>query len=157
MPKRKAKPVRLALPVTTPFHLPFSVQSFTMGTTWNQQVFSVYVPSNIFMQLTSIKIICGCGPGIRPTTGGKLDFLRGDKSFLHVAGPALKTNTTLYFCWCDINTIPGRDTYSKAYAYQIPSNIYLYPEDQIYFDFPSFLPGDVFGPVTIHGKTWEVH
>jgi hypothetical protein len=42
-------------------------------------------------------------------------------------------------------------------CYQLPKQLYLYPNDQLEFVIPTLLPTDTVHPITIHGQFWEVH
>jgi hypothetical protein len=144
-------------PVVTPFADPFSGRVHSFQTVFNASPFSLSVPSNLYIMPSFIHLQAITGAGIRSTTSSCLTFSRGGQLFAASNFGTVSNNQTRNFFLANVGIYPTGATPITCLVYPLGGPMYLYPEDTLTFTIPSFLAGDQFGPVIIHGKFWEVH
>lgn len=146
-----------ALPVSTPFDLPFSAKVFAVGDVFDSKLFTVQIPDNIFVELISFSVDYDTAAGIRSTSEGSVTFSRGGMIFLTVPAFKLTNNQVGSLTWAQFGHVHTTTTNIGARQQNLPAGVHLYPDDLLSFDFTSLAAGDLFGPLVFHGHTWEVY
>lgn len=146
-----------ALPVSTPFHLPFSAKVFSVGNIFNSMLFTVQIPDNLYIELIAFSIDFDSAAGIRSLDEGAVSFSRGGLVFIAVPAFRILNNQVGRMSWGQFGESWTASTATDAWHQQLPAKLHLYPDDLLSFNFPSFTAGDVFGPLVFHGHTWEVY
>jgi hypothetical protein len=62
-----------------------------------------------------------------------------------------------YFFLADYGDVYAPAAAPTIHCFMLPKPIYLYPDDLLSFSIPSWVAGDIVGPVIIHGRFWEIH
>lgn len=148
---------RKALPVSTPFDLPFSAKVFSVGDVFDSQAFAVTIPDNIYIEVITFSIDFDTAAGVRGTDAGSVRFSRGGLIFLSVPAFKLTNNLVGRMSWGQFGAAAVTATGFQAWLQLLPQKLHLYPDDMLSFNFPSFVAGDVFGALVFHGHTWEVY
>lgn len=148
---------RRALPVSTPFDLPFSAKVFSLGTGFTSRTFSVSIPDNLYVDLICFSTLFDTAAGVRSTDEGSVNFYRGGLRFLSVPAVKLANNQVGSITWAQFGYVYQSITSVLNRQQNLPAHLHLYPADLIIFDLPSFTAGDIFSPMIFHGHTWEVY
>lgn len=144
-------------PVVTPFMDDYSGRVLTFPGTFAAAVFPISIPDNLYIMPSCISIPFNTGAGIRSTTPSTCRMIRGNIPFAASLFGTVQNgqNGTIFLAdYGDDYAVAGAVT---VRCYQLPRPIFLYPADRIEFHFPSAVAADVIGPISIHGKFWEVH
>lgn len=148
---------RRALPVSTPFDLPFTAKVFSVGDVFDSATFTVAIPDNLYIEVITFSFDFDTAAGVRGTDPGSVVFSRGGLSFLAVAAFQLVNNDVGRLSWGQFGASRTGATASSAWLQMLPQKLHLYPDDLLTFNFPSLVAGDIFGPLVFHGHTWEVY
>lgn len=144
-------------PVVTPFSDNYSGRLLTFDNLPSAATFSVSIPGNLYIIPTSIAFHAVAVLGIRGTIGSALHFSRGSTLFAAVHFSRFTSGHTYDYFFSSIGFNLSANVPDFVRPAALPYPIFLYPNDVLTITINSFLAGDQFGPLTIHGKFWEVH
>ncbi len=146
-----------ALPVSTPFDLPFTAKVFSVGDTFNSMSFTVKIPDNFYIELISFSVDFDTAAGIRSQNEGAVSFTRAGQTFVAIPAFRLLNNIVGRLSWGQFGSSWTAASSRDAWLQMLPAKLHLYPDDLLTFNFPSWVAGDIFGPLVFHGHTWEVY
>jgi hypothetical protein len=144
-------------PVVTPFQDNYSGRILTFDDFPSADTLTVTIPDNLYLIPTSIAFDAVCVAGIRNTTDSALYFSRGGTSFAAVHFSRFTSLHTYQYYFAPYGAALNANVPDFLRSSFLPYPIFLYPNDLITLYLASFLAGDTYGPLTIHGKFWEVH
>lgn len=144
-------------PVVTPFTDDFSGRIYTDGLIHTTSPINVSIPGNLYIMPTSIVITITAGAGIRGTLPSCFFVYRGQLMFAGSGWGRIISSAVNRFFLADYGDDFAPAGSTDCACYQLPKQIYLYPNDQLQFVIPTLLGTDIVHPITIHGQFWEVH
>lgn len=144
-------------PVITPFTDDFDARIIRFPDHFDTAGFSVSVPSNLYIVPSVISLRSTTVVGVRGVLRNYIHFLRGEVLFAGAHIEPTPSGTVMNHFICPVGDTVTNNTAPDAKLGSLPYPIYLYPDDRIYFFFRTFLAGDTFDHITIHGRFWEVH